>query len=91
MHEWVSSQIAIWGMALAVALWAGWLDWRFRRIPNWLTVPAFERTGPEFHLMDWGILIGMGGLWMWVFLSQLRGKPLLPLHDPRLEEVLHHG
>jgi hypothetical protein len=57
----------------------------------WLTVPAFERTGPQFHLMDWGIVIGMGGLWIWVFLSQLRTKPLLPLHDPRLEEVLHHG
>jgi prepilin peptidase CpaA len=26
--------------ALALALWAGWLDWRSRRIPNWLTVPA---------------------------------------------------
>ncbi|MFY9743643.1 MAG: A24 family peptidase [Candidatus Sulfotelmatobacter sp.] len=26
--------------ALAVALIAGWTDWRSRRIPNWLTVPA---------------------------------------------------
>jgi len=33
--------IAIWGVALLVALWAGWLDWRFRRIPNWLTVSGF--------------------------------------------------
>ncbi|HET7841829.1 MAG TPA: hypothetical protein VFM21_09500, partial [Terriglobia bacterium] len=57
----------------------------------WLTAPAFERQGPAFHLMDWGTLIGVGGLWMWVFLWQLKGKPLLPLHDPRLEEVLHHG
>lgn len=57
----------------------------------WLTAPAFERQGPEFHLMDWGTVIGMGGLWMWRFLSQLRATPLVPLHDPRLEEVLHHG
>lgn len=57
----------------------------------WLTVPAFERRGPEFHLLDWGTIIGMGGLWMWLFLSQLKAKPLLPLHDPRLEEVLPHG
>ena len=27
-------------LALAAAVWAGWLDWRWRRIPNWLTVPA---------------------------------------------------
>ena len=57
----------------------------------WLTVPAFEPKGPEFHLTDYGTLIGIGGLWMWLFLSQLKKRPLLPLHDPRLEEVLHHG
>jgi prepilin peptidase CpaA len=28
------------GMAVAVALVAGWTDWRYRRIPNWLTVPG---------------------------------------------------
>jgi len=27
-------------LALVFATWAGWLDWRLRRIPNWLTVPA---------------------------------------------------
>lgn len=27
--------------ALALALAAGWMDWRTRRIPNWLTVPGF--------------------------------------------------
>jgi prepilin peptidase CpaA len=26
--------------ALTLVGWAGWLDWRFRKIPNWLTVPA---------------------------------------------------
>ena len=29
------------GLAVALALMAGWMDWRSRRIPNWLTVPAF--------------------------------------------------
>jgi prepilin peptidase CpaA len=27
--------------ALALALIAGWTDWRSRKIPNWLTVPGF--------------------------------------------------
>jgi Flp pilus assembly protein protease CpaA len=31
---------SIWGLALAFTLCAGWLDWRTRRIPNWLTVPG---------------------------------------------------
>lgn len=29
---------AVWGLALLFTLCAGWLDWRTRRIPNWLTV-----------------------------------------------------
>jgi len=28
------------GLAVALALFAGWTDWRSRRIPNWLTVPG---------------------------------------------------
>ncbi|MFZ0759121.1 MAG: A24 family peptidase [Candidatus Sulfotelmatobacter sp.] len=28
-------------LAVALALIAGWTDWRGRRIPNWLTVPGF--------------------------------------------------
>ena len=29
------------GLAVALALIAGWTDWRTRRIPNWLTIPGF--------------------------------------------------
>jgi prepilin peptidase CpaA len=31
---------SIWIYTLAVTLIAAWTDWRTRRIPNWLTVPA---------------------------------------------------
>ena len=31
-----------WGFATIVALLAGWIDWRSRRIPNWLTVSGFS-------------------------------------------------
>ena len=30
----------------------------------------------------------MGGIWVAVFFWQLKRKPLLPLHDPWLREVL---
>jgi prepilin peptidase CpaA len=30
----------VWMLATIPALIAGWTDWRSRRIPNWLTVPA---------------------------------------------------
>lgn len=35
-----SHQTAIWVSALAFTFYAGWLDLRTRRIPNWLTAPA---------------------------------------------------
>jgi hypothetical protein len=57
----------------------------------WLTVPAYEHAGPEFHLTDWLAILGMGGLWLWRFTSQLKGRPLLPLNDPRLKELLQHA
>lgn len=28
----------VWALALVVSLTAGWIDWKTRRIPNWLTV-----------------------------------------------------
>jgi hypothetical protein len=50
----------------------------------WLVTPAFNHAGPEFHLTDWLAVLGIGGLWLWRFASQLQGRPLLPLHNPRL-------
>lgn len=34
----MNSTETIWVLALALACYGGWLDWRTRRIPNWLTV-----------------------------------------------------
>ena len=47
-----------WTLALAIlavvlALWAGWLDLRLRRIPNWLTVPALG-GGLVANTLAWG-------------------------------------
>lgn len=30
----------IWSLAITVAMLAAWMDWRTRRIPNWITVPG---------------------------------------------------
>ena len=30
-----------WSIAILLALLAGWIDWRSRRLPNWLTVSGF--------------------------------------------------
>ena len=31
---------SLWLLVVFVAVWAGVMDWRYRRIPNWLTLPA---------------------------------------------------
>lgn len=51
-----------------------------------------------FHF-DWlsvwiyiAALIGIGGIWMWAYLWQLKSRPLLPLHDPYMKETFSsHG
>jgi prepilin peptidase CpaA len=37
-----TAQLLIWIPTLALTVMAGALDWRSRRIPNWLTVPSFS-------------------------------------------------
>lgn len=31
---------SVWVLAVFLAVWAGGMDWRYRRIPNWLTMPG---------------------------------------------------
>ena len=57
----------------------------------WLLTPAFNPAGPVFHPTDWLAIVGIGGLWLWRYASELQGRPLLPLNDPRLKALLQHA
>jgi hypothetical protein len=47
----------------------------------WLVKPAFG--GPlSVHWLDPALMIALGGVWIGVFLAQLRKRSLLPLRDP---------
>ena len=66
--------LVIWVLTLIFTFYAGWIDWRTRRIPNWLTVTGF--------FLGIGMHIVIGG-WHGVF-SSLEGAgigllALLPL------------
>jgi hypothetical protein len=56
----------------------------------WLIAPSYEPAGPRIHLVDIFSLVGIGGLWIAGFCTQLKKMPLLPLHDPRFEQALEH-
>jgi hypothetical protein len=52
----------------------------------WQVVPAFYPEGFSLHWMDIAALAGIGGLWVAVFIRQLKRRSLLPVHDARVEE-----
>src|SRR6266850_3307597 len=69
-----AAQIVIWTLTLALTISAALLDWRSRRIPNWLTVPGFL-SGVTLHV----VLNGWHGLWFALGGSGLALILLLPL------------
>jgi len=52
----------------------------------WLIAPAFSPDAFTVHWMDLLAPIGVGGLWLYFFVGQLKGRPLLPVHDPAFAE-----
>ena len=48
----------------------------------WLVEPAFYPEHFSLHWLDFVATIGLGGIWLAVFIWQLRTRPLLPLNDP---------
>lgn len=57
----------------------------------WLIVPAFHPADLQVHWMDILAPLGLGGIWLAVFIWQLGERPLLPLHDSSLQETIEYG
>ena len=74
------------------------------RMAMWLIVARvldlFYLIGPEayphglgFHWLDVAAVVGLGGIWVALFTSNLKSRPLLPVHDAGLADALqaeHH-
>ena len=66
----------------------------------WYIVPEFQDGGGHGHVQDYyirGLFIyvaaffGLGGIWFWWMVGQLRKRSLLPVNDPQLTEALAAG
>jgi prepilin peptidase CpaA len=59
----INAALLVWAVTLAFTLWAGWLDWRTRKIPNWLTVAGFTLgIGIRSEILGWhGALSSLEG------------------------------
>ena len=57
----------------------------------WLTGPALY--GEHFHL-SWitiAALVGIGGVWFWFMVQQLKGQTIIPIHETWVEEAIREG
>jgi hypothetical protein len=50
----------------------------------WIVEPTFRRNGFTVYWTDFAAFIGIGGIWIYVYIGQLRRRPLLPLQDARI-------
>lgn len=50
----------------------------------WIVEPTYRNKGFALYWTDFAAFIGVGGIWLFVYLGQLRRRPLLPLRDPRV-------
>lgn len=57
----------------------------------WLIIPAFTPSGISVRWTDFTLLIGMGGIWLWLFFGELAKRALVPAHDPGYIEALEHA
>ena len=54
----------------------------------WLIAPEFHRTGVSVSWLDVVLPLTLGSIWLACFIRQLRGRAILPLHDPEFDEAL---
>jgi hypothetical protein len=57
----------------------------------WLTGPELHNGVFSLSWMDFILPVGIGGVWLWFFATQLTSRPLLPINDPDIESVFASG
>jgi len=75
-------------LLVVVAVWV--LLMRFVDL-FWLMGPLHGARELSVHAADVLAPVGIGGLWVAMFVWQLKARPLLPLGEPYLQGALEHG
>jgi hypothetical protein len=57
----------------------------------WMIAPEFSHEGFHISWMDFAAPIGIGGLWLAMFLRQLNRRPLMPINDPQYDALLQQA
>lgn len=79
-------RVAVW-LLVAHAIDVFWLiEPTFRS--SSASTPLHTNGGFAIYWTDPAAFFGLGGIWLYVFIGQLRRRPLLPLRDPRVMAAL---
>jgi hypothetical protein len=54
----------------------------------WLIAPDFHRGGVSVSWLDIVLPVSLAAIWLGTFVWQLRGRAILPVHDPEFDETL---
>jgi len=54
----------------------------------WLIAPEFHQNGISVSWLDIVLPLTLGSLWLGCFIRELRGRAILPVHDPEFDEAL---
>ncbi|HEV2983321.1 MAG TPA: hypothetical protein VGX46_02990 [Vicinamibacterales bacterium] len=54
----------------------------------WLIAPEFHQSGVSVSWLDVVLPLTLGSIWLGCFVWQLRGRAILPVHDPEFDEAL---
>jgi hypothetical protein len=54
----------------------------------WLIAPEFHQHGLAVSWLDVVLPLALGAIWAGCFIWQLRGRAILPVHDPEFDEAL---
>jgi hypothetical protein len=56
----------------------------------WIIIPVVSPGGPSFHFADLAAWVGLGGVWLSLFVFKLRGGFAVPVGDPHLQDSLRY-
>jgi len=57
----------------------------------WFIIPAFYETVAAVPWVIYVSPIAVGGIWIGLFIEVLKRRPIVPINDPLLQELAHHG
>lgn len=57
----------------------------------WLVAPAYYGEAFGFSWITIFAFLGIGGIWLWAFIQQLKGQTIIPIHESWVDEAIREG